>query len=163
MFEPIKLPVFGHEKLGVNRILILVLFNRMKVSVYRKAQFNSAHRLNNENWSAEKNHDVFGKCNLPNYHGHNYILEVKLTGPIDPETGYVMDLGILKQIINEEVIDRYDHRNLNLDIPEFKNLNPTVENIAVVIYKRLRDRIDEQLELGLRLYETERNFVDIEE
>ena len=100
---------------------------------------------------------------MPNYHGHNYVMEVKLTGEIDPQTGYVMDLGILKSIINEEVVDRFDHRNLNLDIPEFKTLNPTVENIAVVIFNRLRKRIDEQLVLGLRLYETERNFVDIEE
>lgn len=135
----------------------------MKVSVYRKSHFNAAHRLHVQEWSDEKNKSVFGKCNMPNYHGHNYVMEVKLTGQIDPTTGYVMDLGILKNIINEEVVDRYDHRNLNLDIPEFKSLNPTVENIAVVIFKRLRKRIDEQLVLGLRLYETERNFVDIEE
>lgn len=135
----------------------------MKVSVYRKSHFNAAHRLHVQDWSEEKNKTVFGKCNMPNYHGHNYVMEVKLTGEIDPQTGYVMDLGILKSIINEEVVDRFDHRNLNLDIPEFKTLNPTVENIAVVIFNRLRKRIDEQLVLGLRLYETERNFVDIEE
>lgn len=135
----------------------------MKVSVYRKSHFNAAHRLHVAEWDEEKNKQVFGKCNMPNYHGHNYVMEVKLTGDIDPETGYVMDLGVLKQIIKEEVVDRYDHRNLNLDIPEFKSLNPTVENIAIVIFKRLRKRIDEHLVLGLRLYETERNFVDIEE
>jgi 6-pyruvoyltetrahydropterin/6-carboxytetrahydropterin synthase len=114
-------------------------------------------------WSDEKNKSVFGKCNMPNYHGHNYVMEVKLTGDIDPQTGYVMDLGILKSIMEAEVIERYDHRNLNLDVPDFKNLNPTVENIAVTIFNRLREKIDEQLALGLRLYETERNFVDIEE
>lgn len=135
----------------------------MKISVYRKAHFNAAHRLNNPNWDEARNTEVFGKCNLPNYHGHNYILVVKLTGPIDPETGYVMDLGILKKMINEEVVERYDHKNLNLDVVDFEGLNPTVENIASVIYKRLRERINEQLGLGIRLYETERNFVDIEE
>ena len=135
----------------------------MKVSVYRKAHFNAAHRLHRSDWSEKQNKEMFGKCNLPNYHGHNYVLEVKITGPIDPETGYVIDLGKLKHMMNDEVIDRYDHRNLNLDIPEFKELNPTVENIASVIYKRLRKRIDDSLGLGLRLYETERNYVDIEE
>ena len=135
----------------------------MKISVYRKAHFNAAHRLHVPEWSEDENTKVFGKCNMPNYHGHNYVMEVKITGDIDPTTGYVMDLGILKSIINDEVIERYDHRNLNLDVPEFKNLNPTVENIAAIIFNRLRKRLDEQLGLGLRLYETERNFVDIEE
>ena len=135
----------------------------MKVSVYRKAHFNAAHRLHVADWSDEKNKSVFGKCNMPNYHGHNYVMEVRLTGDIDPQTGYVMDLGILKSIMESEVIERYDHRNLNLDVSDFKNLNPTVENIAVTIFNRLREKIDEQLALGLRLYETERNFVDIEE
>jgi 6-pyruvoyltetrahydropterin/6-carboxytetrahydropterin synthase len=135
----------------------------MKVSVYRKAHFNAAHRLHNPSWSDEKNIEVFGKCNMPNYHGHNYVMEVKVTGEIDPDTGYVIDLGILKAIINEEILERYDHRNLNLDIPEFKNVNPTAENIAVEIFNRLRKRLDNSLSLGLRLYETERNFVDIEE
>ncbi len=135
----------------------------MKVSVYRKAHFNAAHRLHNPSWSDEKNTEVFGKCNMPNYHGHNYVMEVKVTGEIDPDTGYVIDLGILKAIINEEILERYDHRNLNLDIPEFKNVNPTAENIAVEIFNRLRKRLDNSLSLGLRLYETERNFVDIEE
>jgi 6-pyruvoyltetrahydropterin/6-carboxytetrahydropterin synthase len=136
---------------------------KVKVSVYRKAHFNAAHRLHRSDWSDEQNTEVFGKCNLPNYHGHNYVLEVKITGPIDPETGYVIDLGKLKKIMNEEVIERYDHRNLNLDIPEFEELNPTVENIATVIFARMRKRIDDSLGLGLRLYETERNYVDIEE
>ncbi len=135
----------------------------MKVSVFRKSHFNAAHRLNVPEWSEAKNQEVFGKCNKPNYHGHNYVMEVKLTGEIDPITGYLIDLGILKQIINEEVVDRYDHRNLNLDVPEFKNVNPTVENIAVEIFNRLRARINEHLTLGLRLYETERNFVEIEQ
>lgn len=135
----------------------------MKVSVYRKSHFNAAHRLHVADWTDDKNQEVFGKCNMPNYHGHNYMMEVKLTGEIDTKTGYVMDLGKLKEIINEEVVERYDHRNLNLDLPEFKTLNPTVENIAVAIFNRLRKRINEQLRLGLRLYETERNFVDIEE
>lgn len=135
----------------------------MKVSVYRKAHFNAAHRLHNPSWSDEKNTEVFGKCNMPNYHGHNYVMEVKVTGEIDPDTGYVIDLGILKAIINEEILERYDHRNLNLDIPEFKNVNPTAENIAVEIFNRLRKRLDNSLSLGLRLYETERNFVYIEE
>ena len=135
----------------------------MKVSVYRKAHFNSAHRLHHPNWSDAKNNEVFGKCNLPNYHGHNYVIEVKVTGEIDPDTGYVIDLGILKGIIEEEILDRYDHRNLNLDLPEFKNVNPTAENIAVEIFNRLRKRLDVSFSLGLRLYETERNFVDIEE
>lgn len=100
---------------------------------------------------------------MPNYHGHNYVMEVKVTGEIDTDTGYVIDLGILKGIIEEEILDRYDHRNLNLDIPEFKNVNPTAENIAVEIFNRLRKRLDHSFSLGLRLYETERNFVDIEE
>ncbi len=135
----------------------------MKVSVFRKAHFNAAHRLENQSWSDEKNRKVFDKCNLPNYHGHNYVLEVKLTGEVDQDTGYVMDLGILKGIISKEVTDKFDHKNLNLDVPEFKHLNPTAENIAIVIFKILRGCIDEQLVLGIRLYETERNFVEINE
>jgi 6-pyruvoyltetrahydropterin/6-carboxytetrahydropterin synthase len=135
----------------------------MKVSVFRKEHFNAAHRLENKTWSDQKNREVFDKCNLPNFHGHNYVLEVKLTGDIDPNTGYVMDLGILKSIILEEVVDQFDHKNLNLDVPEFAELNPTAENIAVVIFNKLRNRINEQLSLGLRLYETERNFVEVNE
>lgn len=130
------------------------------VSVYRKEHFNAAHRLNNPSWTTEKNEQVFGKCNLPNYHGHNYELIVKVTGSIDPDTGYVMDMKILSDIISEHVLERFDHRNLNEDVAEFKELNPTAENIAVVIYKLLRPVIDEHLILQIRLYETPRNYVD---
>ena len=119
----------------------------MKVSVFRKAHFNAAHRLHNPNWSEQKNKAIFGLCNNPNYHGHNYELEVKVIGEIDPETGYVIDMKILKQIIKEEVENRFDHKNLNLDTEEFKNLNPTAENIAIVIWKRIRARLNEQLDL----------------
>jgi len=131
-----------------------------KVSVYRKARFNAAHRLNNPAWSEEKNLEVFGLCNSPNYHGHNYTIDVKLTGEIDPDTGYVFDLKILKDIIDQHVVEKFDHRNLNLDTEEFKYLNPTAENIVVVIWNLLRDKIDKKYELGIRLYETERNFVE---
>lgn len=134
----------------------------MKVSVSRRAHFNAAHRLNNPNWSSEKNSDVFGKCNLPNYHGHNYVLIATVLGSIDPETGYVMDMKELNDIINEEVVAKFDHKNLNLDTAEFKNLNPTAENIAVVIWNLLRKRIDSDLKLKVTLYETERNFVEYE-
>ena len=134
----------------------------MKISIYKKTHFNAAHRLHHHEWSDEKNKEVFGKCNLPSYHGHNYVLEVKVTGDIDPETGFVMDVGELKAIIQREILDRYDHRNLNLDIPEFKDVNPTVENIGVEIYNRLRKHLDAKYVLGLRLYETDRNWVDIE-
>ena len=132
----------------------------MRVSVYRQAQFNSAHRLYRKDWSDEKNNEVFGLCNNPSYHGHNYKLEVKVTGEIDPETGYVMDLKLLKDIIEAEVMERFDHKNLNLDTKEFADLNPTAENIAVVIYTLLRPKVDAGLDLGIRLYETDRNFVD---
>lgn len=133
----------------------------MKVAVYRKAHFNAAHRLNNPLWDAEKNKAVFGLCNNNNYHGHNYTLEVKLVGEIDPDTGYVIDLKILKDIIKEEVEERFDHKNLNLDCPEFSELNPTAENIAVVIYELIRSRLDEtKFDLKIRLYETENNYVE---
>ncbi len=132
----------------------------MKVSVYRKAHFNAAHRLHNANWSDEKNREVFGTCNNPNYHGHNYIVEVRVTGEIDPETGYVMDIKKLSDLIKAEVEDRFDHRNLNLDTAAFKDLNPTAENIAVVIWQLLRGKIEQRLELGVRLFETERNYVE---
>lgn len=132
----------------------------MKVTVCRKAHFNAAHRLHNPAWSDDKNRTVFGKCNNPNYHGHNYNLIVKVRGEIDPATGYVMDMKELKQIIHTEVTDRYDHKNLNLDTEEFKNLNPTAENIVVVIWNRLRARITPSLDLKVVLYETERNFVE---
>lgn len=130
-----------------------------KVTVIRKAQFNAAHRLFNPNWDEAKNTAVFGKCSMPNYHGHNYTLEISLTGPVDPETGYVFDLGLLAQIIKSEVEERFDHRNLNLDTEEFKNLNPTAENITLVIYQLLRAKIDTKYELRIKLFETERNMV----
>ncbi|MES2618821.1 MAG: 6-carboxytetrahydropterin synthase [Bacteroidota bacterium] len=132
----------------------------MKVSVFRKAHFNAAHRLYNKQWSNEQNESVFGACSNPNYHGHNYNLEVKLTGPVDPETGFVYDTKKLKDIIRKEIEERFDHKNLNLDTPEFKELNPTAENIAVVIWTILREKIDTVYELSIRLYETERNYVE---
>lgn len=131
-----------------------------RVSVYRKEHFNAAHRLNNPAWSAEKNKAVFGPCNHENFHGHNYELIVKVTGAIDPDTGYVIDLKVLSDLVKELVIDRFDHKNLNLDTVEFKNLNPSAENIAVVIYELLKPRLGEQYDLQIRLYETERNFVE---
>ena len=131
-----------------------------KVSVFRKEHFNAAHRLHNPAWNEEKNDMVFGKCNNPNYHGHNYELEVKLTGEPSAETGFVIDLKYLSDIINETVIEKLDHKNLNLDIPEFAQLNPTAENIAITIYNILRNKIDEKLDMQIRLYETPRNFVE---
>ena len=131
-----------------------------KAAVFRIENFNAAHRLHNPGWSEEKNRQVFGKCNLPNYHGHNYELIVKVTGKPDKETGYVMDLKELSDLINQEIISRFDHKNLNLDTAEFKNLNPTAENIAIVIYRLLRPHIPAKKELQIRLYETPRNFVE---
>lgn len=131
-----------------------------KVAVFRKEHFNAAHRLNNPEWDEATNTRVFGKCNLPHYHGHNYELIVKITGLPDPQTGYVMDMKILSDLIREKVIDRFDHRNLNLDTVEFKNLNPTAENIAVVIYDLLRPAIDSRFDLKVTLYETPRNYVE---
>lgn len=132
----------------------------MKVTVNRKAHFNAAHRLHNKNWSEAKNEEVFGKCNNPNYHGHNYDLIVSVRGEIDPDTGYVMDVKVLKDLIKSEVEKPFDHKNLNLDTEEFKELNPTAENIAVVIWNKLRDKINQSLELKVTLYETPRNFVE---
>lgn len=132
----------------------------MKVSVFRKEHFNAAHRLHNPEWSDEKNQKIFGKCNNPNYHGHNYDLSVKVTGEVDPETGYVMDVKVLSDIIKAKVLNRFDHKNLNLDTKEFVSLNPTAENIVVVIYNLLKESIDKSLELKVRLYETERNYVE---
>lgn len=129
------------------------------VSVSRKAHFNAAHRLYRKDWSFEKNQSVFGKCNNPNYHGHNYELIATVTGPIDPETGYVLDVKILADLIKEKVEDRFDHKNLNVDTEEFKDLNPTAENIAVVIWNLLKPNLPENLELEIVLYETPRNFV----
>lgn len=131
-----------------------------KVAVYRKEHFNAAHRLHNANLSDAENALLFGKCNLPNYHGHNYELIVKLTGDIDQKTGYVYDMKVLSDLIKKEVVERFDHKNLNLDVSEFKDLNPTAENIVVVIYNILRPKIDSRYELKLTLYETERNFVE---
>ncbi len=132
----------------------------MRISAYRTAHFNAAHRLHNPKWSAEKNRQVFGLCNNPNYHGHNYELEVKVTGEVDPETGYLIDLKVLKDLIRERVEKRFDHKNLNLDTEEFRNLNPTAENICYVIWNILRKNLDEKYELAVRLYETPRNFVE---
>jgi 6-pyruvoyltetrahydropterin/6-carboxytetrahydropterin synthase len=132
----------------------------MKVSVFRKAHFNAAHRLHNPKWSDEKNKAIFGLCNSPNYHGHNYELEVQLTGEIDPDTGYVYDLGKLSDLIKNHIENRFDHKNLNLDCPEFLHLNPTAENIVVVIWQILRGVIETPYELKIRLYETPRNFVE---
>jgi 6-pyruvoyltetrahydropterin/6-carboxytetrahydropterin synthase len=132
----------------------------MKVSVCRKAHFNAAHRLHNPEWSDEKNQEIFGKCNNPHYHGHNYLLEVWLKGEIDPETGYLIDLKILKDLIKTEIEDRFDHKNLNLQTEEFKNLNPTAENICVVIWSLLKAKLDDKYELKVRLFETERNIVE---
>ncbi|KAA3619057.1 MAG: 6-carboxytetrahydropterin synthase [Flavobacterium sp.] len=131
----------------------------MSLTVYRKAHFNAAHRLYRKDWSDEKNEEIFGKCNNPHYHGHNYELEVGVTGEVDPETGYLIDIKVLKDLIREEIEDAFDHKNLNLEVPEFSNLNPTAENIAKVIWDKLRPRLDSKFELSVKLYETPRNFV----
>lgn len=131
-----------------------------RVAVFRKEHFNAAHRLHNPTWSDEKNARVYGKCNNPNYHGHNYDLIVKVVGAVDPETGYVIDLKELSDLIQAEVTDRFDHKNLNLDTDEFRDLNPSAENIAMVIYDRLRPHLRPELDLTIRLHETERNFVE---
>nr|WP_294904000.1 6-carboxytetrahydropterin synthase [uncultured Lacibacter sp.] len=131
-----------------------------KVSVFRHEHFNAAHRLYNPEWANERNDAVFGKCNNPSFHGHNYELVVKITGVPDKETGYVMDLKVLSDLIRKEVHARFDHKNLNLDTVEFKQLNPTAENIAIVIYDLLRPHIDAEKDLQIRLYETPRNFVE---
>ncbi|RYG40526.1 MAG: 6-carboxytetrahydropterin synthase [Chitinophagaceae bacterium] len=130
-----------------------------RVAVFRKEHFNAAHRLHNPNWDNETNTAVFGLCNNPNYHGHNYTLHVEVRGEIDAETGYVYDMKKLKDIINQKIVDRFDHRNLNLDVEEFKNLNPTAENIAVIIWNILREELAAQYILAVTLYETERNYV----
>jgi 6-pyruvoyltetrahydropterin/6-carboxytetrahydropterin synthase len=131
----------------------------MRVKVSRKAHFNAAHRLYNPQWDFDQNQDVFGLCNNPNYHGHNYELIVSVTGDIDLVTGYVMDMKVLKDLIKAEVEEAFDHKNLNIEVPEFKTLNPTAENIAVVIYNKLRPHLDSSQELEVVLYETPRNFV----
>jgi len=131
----------------------------MKVTVHRKAHFNAAHRLYRKDWSFEKNDKIFGKCNNPNFHGHNYELIVSVTGDIDKETGYVIDMKVLKEIIKSEVEDAFDHKNLNLEVPEFKDLNPTTENIVVVIYNKIKPKLNSDFDLEITLYETPRNFV----
>ena len=131
----------------------------MKITVHRKAHFNAAHRLYRKDWSFEKNDAIFGLCNNPNFHGHNYELIASVTGEIDPETGYVIDVKILKEIIKAEVEDAFDHKNLNVEVPEFKDLNPTAENIAVVIYNKIKPKLDPKFHLEITLYETPRNFV----
>ncbi|MFY0604855.1 MAG: 6-carboxytetrahydropterin synthase [Flavobacteriaceae bacterium] len=130
-----------------------------KITAYRKAHFNAAHRLFRSDWSDDKNLEVFGKCSNPNFHGHNYEIVVAVTGEIDPETGYVFDLGILKRLIRSEIEDAFDHKNLNIEVVEFKTLNPTAENICVVSYQKLRKHLPESLDLEITLYETPRNFV----
>ena len=134
--------------------------DQAKVSVFRKEHFNAAHRLHNPDWTDEKNKEIFGLCNNANYHGHNYELIIQIIGTINPETGYVIDTKVLSNLAQEEVLKKFDHRNLNLDVPEFANLNPSAENIAIVIYNKLRSKIDPALDLKIRLYETERNFVE---
>ena len=133
----------------------------MKVSIFRRAHFNAAHRLHNPDWTDEKNMEVFGVCSNPNYHGHNYELEVKVSGEIDPETGMVLNLAWLADLIKREVEHRFDHKNLNVDTVEFKNLNPTAENICVVIWQILREHLPQKFDLLVRLYETPRNFVEV--
>ena len=130
-----------------------------KITVVRAEHFNAAHRLHNDNWSDEKNKAFFGKCNNPNYHGHNYDLEVMVTGEIDPESGYLIDMKDLSDLIKKEILEPFDHKNLNLDVKEFFQLNPTAENIAMVIYNKLRAQLDKKFELKLKLYETKRNIV----
>ncbi len=132
----------------------------MRITVFRKAHFNAAHRLHIPSWSLEKNKAVFGLCNNSNYHGHNYELEVSVTGEVDEETGMLIDLKVLKKIIKEEIEDRFDHKNLNLEVEEFKNLNPTAENICYVIWQILSQCLDDKLDIGVRLYETPRNYVE---
>ncbi len=131
----------------------------MKVTVSRKAHFNAAHRLYRKDWSNDKNEKIFGLCNNPNFHGHNYELIVSVTGEIDKETGYVIDMKVLKDIIKAEVEDVFDHKNLNIEVPEFQELNPTAENIVVVIYNKLKPKLNKKLDLEVTLYETPRNFV----
>jgi len=131
-----------------------------QVAVYRREHFNAAHRLHNPTWDDATNQRVFGKCNNPHYHGHNYELVVKVTGEVNPDTGYVMDMKVLSDIVHEHIIERFDHKNLNLDTAEFANLNPSAENIAIVIHDILRQQVPAHLQLQIRLYETPRNFVE---
>jgi len=137
-----------------------MISNQFRTSVFRKESFNAAHRLHNANWSDEKNQIIFGKCNNPNFHGHNYDLEVCVTGFCDFETGYVIDVKILSTIIQSTVINKFDHKNLNIEVAEFKTLNPTAENIAFVIYNLLAAKLPNDLDLKIRLYETRKNYVE---
>ena len=132
----------------------------MRISVFRRAHFNAAHRLYRSDWSDEKNEQVFGLCANPHFHGHNYELEVKLTGEVDPETGFLIDLKLLKEIIRDQIEAKFDHKNLNLELEEFKTLNPTAENICFVIWTILRQHLADKYELTVRLYETPRNYVE---
>jgi 6-pyruvoyltetrahydropterin/6-carboxytetrahydropterin synthase len=132
----------------------------MKVTVCRKSHFNAAHRIFNPNWDDRKNEEVFGLCSLPHYHGHNYDLVVKLTGEVNPETGYVFDMKTLKEIVDENIVLRFDHKNLNLDVEEFASMIPSAENIAVTIWNILRGKIQLDYAITVILYETERNFVE---
>lgn len=145
--------MFNFDKYLLNKIIL-------KTAIYRLEHFSSAHRLHNESWSDEKNNEIFGKCNNPNFHGHNYEIEVCVIGACDPETGYVIDTKILSKIIKEELLDRFDHKNLNLDVVEFNHLNPTTENLAKVSYELLRKKIDNKFELKIKLYETRKNYVE---
>ncbi len=129
------------------------------ISVIRREHFNCAHRLHNPKWSDEKNTSFYGKCNNPNYHGHNYNLEVTVTGKLDQESGYLIDMKVLSDTIKKEVLDKFDHKNLNLDVEDFKHLNPTAENMAIVIHNKLTAKLDKKFELKIKLYETERNSV----
>jgi 6-pyruvoyltetrahydropterin/6-carboxytetrahydropterin synthase len=135
-------------------------YQKKRVAVLRKEHFNAAHRLHNPEWNAEENALIFGKCNNPNFHGHNYDLIVRLSGEVDPKTGYVFDMKILSDLIKEHVLDRFDHKNLNLDVEEFKTLNPSAENIAIVIYDILREKISNDYDLKITLFETARNYVE---
>tara|TARA_B100000900_G_C20331576_1_gene614440 strand:- start:58 stop:471 length:414 start_codon:yes stop_codon:yes gene_type:complete len=132
---------------------------KYNISVTRKEHFNCAHRLHNPNWSDEKNASFYGKCNNPNYHGHNYNLEVTITGALNEESGYLIDMKLLSDIIKEEILIPFDHKNLNLDVEDFKNLIPTAENMAIVMYNKLKSRLDNHFEIKIKLYETERNSV----
>lgn len=145
---------------NISGFALLFLHMQQKVAVFRKEHFNAAHRLFNPQWSEKTNDEVFGKCNNPNFHGHNYELIVKITGIPNPDTGFVYDMKKLSDIIQDRVIIRFDHRNLNIDCPEFKTLNPTAENIAIVIFNILRPVIEPEFDLQIRLYETERNFIE---
>ncbi len=131
----------------------------MRIAIFRKGHFNAAHRLHNPKWSDAKNHEIFGLCNNANYHGHNYELEVKVVGEVDPETGYLIDLKILAKIIKEHVEDRFDHKNLNLDCPEFENLMPSTENFCFIIWEILTAQLGNEYEITIKLWETPRNFV----